>query len=295
MSEKKGLFNDKNLFIVLAVLFVLLGVGYFISLGPLEQPEIDIDVEEIEKAYNAEETSEEDAASSETAAVSGDTRSASDIEAGVPAGQGTASAEITNLPFDMELAKKERILGDPSAPIKVTEHSSFSCGHCGNFHRNTFKQFKENYLDTGKAYLVYSDFPLNASALHATLAARCVPEDRYFEFVQHLFENQENWATETNYLNILEGYAEEYGLAPETFAACVQNKELQEALLNRIRGIQQQYQINSTPSFVINNQEVIGGALPYDAFVEAVEAAVQRIESAQDGAESPEEEPNGAQ
>lgn len=275
MSDQKGVLTDRNLFIVLAILFVILGVGYFLSLGPVPQPEIDIDVEEVEQAYNAEGSEGE---TTEEAAVEGDAETAT---------SGSATATISSeasAPFDMALAKKERILGDASAPIKITEHSSFSCGHCGKFHRETFAEFKEQYIDTGRAYVVFSDFPLNAPALHASLAARCVDEDRYFEFVEMLFARQDDWASQPNYLNILEGYAADYGLDKETFGACVQNKELQEALLTRIRATQQQYKINSTPSFVINNQEVIGGAMDYTNFDLAIQDALQAIEDAQTGA-----------
>ncbi|MBL4804483.1 MAG: DsbA family protein [Alphaproteobacteria bacterium] len=274
MSEQKGLLTDKNLFIVLTILFVILGVGYFLSLGPLKQPEIDIDVSEVEKAYNAMDGEE---------AVGGEDgeEMASDVDEEAmgedTATEETAASDVT-LPFDMANAKKERILGDPSAPIKITEHSSFSCPHCAHFHRDTYPALKENLIDTGEAYLVFSDFPLNAPALHASLAARCVDEDRYFDFVDMLFSRQDDWATQPNYLSILEGYAADFGLDKATFAACVQNKELQETLLNKIRAVQQQYNINSTPSFVINNQEVIGGAFQFPQFEEALEAALKNIE-----------------
>ncbi len=59
--------------------------------------------------------------------------------------------------IDLELALTERVIGNPDAPVKISEHSSFTCGHCGNFHKNVFEQFKTNWLDSGKAYLVFSD------------------------------------------------------------------------------------------------------------------------------------------
>lgn len=291
MSDKNGVLNDRNLFIVLAVLFVILGVGYFLSLGPLKQPEIDIDVTEVEKAYNAESNETED----DAAEIAVDDSNYVESEA-----ETAAISNTTEAPFDMALAKRERILGDSSAPIKVTEHSSFSCGHCGNFHRETFDIFKENYIDTGKAYLVFSDFPLNAPALHASMAARCVAEDQYFDFVKMLFERQDDWATQPNYLNILEGYAADYGLDKPAFVACVQNEELRETLMSRIRATQQQYNISSTPSFVVNNQEVIAGAFPWPGFGEAIEAALVRIEESQSNAApgdvtAPGNETDGAQ
>ncbi|MGB0720728.1 MAG: thioredoxin domain-containing protein, partial [Bdellovibrionales bacterium] len=95
-------------------------------------------------------------------------------------------ADAAPLPqIDVDAALSDRILGDANAPMRISEHSSLTCGHCGAFHKHTFKPFKEKWIDGGKAYLVFSDFPLNAPALHAAMAARCLPDTtRYFEFVQ---------------------------------------------------------------------------------------------------------------
>ena len=63
--------------------------------------------------------------------------------------------------FDLEKASTPRILGNPDAPIKISEHSSFTCGGCAMFHKSNFKMIKEEYIDTGKAYVVFDDFPRN--------------------------------------------------------------------------------------------------------------------------------------
>ncbi|MEZ5813450.1 MAG: thioredoxin domain-containing protein [Alphaproteobacteria bacterium] len=242
--------SDKKLFLGLGVLFLLLAVAYGVSLGPVETeaPELDsAQVEEVEQAFNDEES---------------------------------PAVETVETVFDLEAAKKERILGDSSAPIKISEHSSFSCGHCGKFHNEVFADFKKAYIDTGKAYLVFSDFPLNAPALHATMAARCVSEDRYFDFAADLFATQKDWAYEQNYLSLLEEKAGRYGLDKATFSACVSSEALQKAILERIQGVQAQWEVRSTPSFVVNNQEVISGALSFDKFDAAIQEALTAIESA---------------
>lgn len=172
---------------------------------------------------------------------------------------------------------KERVLGDPNAPVKIIEYSSFTCGHCGNFHQNTFKQFKAEWIDTGKAYLVFSDFPLNGPALHASMAARCVAEDRYFDFVQELFETQNDWATGTGYMEKLKSTAAEYGVSGDEFTACVQDKDVQQAILGRMRAAQAQFEITSTPSFVINNETMVSGAMAYDVFDAAIKEALTPV------------------
>lgn len=178
--------------------------------------------------------------------------------------------------IDVEAALSERILGDPDAPVKVTELSSFTCSHCGRFHKKTFPAFKKAYIDQGRAYLVFTDFPLNAPALHASMIARCLPHERYFDFVQMLFETQSEWAYDAAYLGKLQAKARKYGLSEAYFEACLNSDALQQGIIERQRAAGRQWDINSTPSFVINNKEVITGVLPPHHFAESVERAAQK-------------------
>lgn len=177
--------------------------------------------------------------------------------------------------IDLEASLTERVLGNPDAPVKISEHSSLTCGHCGNFHKKVFQEFKTNWIDTGKAYLVFSDFPLNAPALRASMAARCVKDDaQYHAAIAELFASQDDWAYESDYLTPLKATLAKYGVDSDMFKACIQNKELEAGLLDSVRAAQQQYGINSTPSFVINNAVTISGGTSYEQFNEALEAAV---------------------
>lgn len=188
---------------------------------------------------------------------------------------------------NLEKAKTERVLGDKSAPIKITEHASLTCSHCANFHKNTLPELIKNYVDTGKAYIVFSDFPLNAPALHGSMISRCLPEDQYFEFVKTLFETQEGWAFDVGYMDILKTKAAAFGMSGEQFNACLQSKELEAALLDRIKAVQAQWEVKSTPSFVINNQIVISGAASYAEFEKSLQEALAEIAKKSAEAQAP--------
>ena len=163
-----------------------------------------------------------------------------------------ASAESSAL--NSEEILSERILGNANAPIKITEYSSLTCGHCANFHKTVFPELKEKYIDSGKAYLLFSDFPLNGPAVHASLAARCADQDQYFDMINELFETQDKWAFDlVNYKTFLKSVGEKYGLDEATFTQCTENKALQKAILDKRAEASQQHQINATPSFVIND------------------------------------------
>jgi protein-disulfide isomerase len=248
--EKK---SEARMFLMAALGMIVIGGLYFLSLAPKDSPQSTLEgtqAVEVENAYGEGEQA---------------------------ATHDTASSVVVNEGIDVEKAKVERILGDASAPIKIAEHASFSCPHCAHFHKGPLSEFIKKYVDTGKAYIVFSDFPLNAPALHGTMIGRCIPEERYFNYVGDLFNDQEKWAADASYLTYLKSKALEYGLADDKFEACLKSEPLQTALLDRMKAVQKQWQINSTPSFVVNNQVVISGALSYEEFVKKVEEAVVKI------------------
>lgn len=167
----------------------------------------------------------------------------------------------------------ERALGRADAPVTIVEHSSLTCPHCADFHAETLPKIKEAYIDTGKVRLVFSDFPLNRLALGAAMVARCVDEDRYFGMLDTLFRSQRSWAASEQPLAELERLARFAGLTGDEFTACLDNRTLLQGIQERARAAQQAYGINSTPTFIVNGRKVVG-ALPYDEFEAAIEAAL---------------------
>ncbi len=165
-----------------------------------------------------------------------------------------------------------RGLGDPNAPVTITEHSSLTCGHCGNFHKTTFKEIKEKLIDTGKVYLIFQDFPLEKTALSASMLARCLPEERYFPFIQLLFETQEKWAYTDDPIKHLRQNAQLAGLSSDKADACLANEDLRDGILHNMQQEQTSgIKISSTPTFiVVNEKSVIKGVTDITPFEEAV-------------------------
>lgn len=172
---------------------------------------------------------------------------------------------------EIKAALTERSLGADDAKITIREHSSFTCGHCGNFHKGTYKELKKAYIDTGKVRLVFSDFPLNGPALQASMVARCLDSDRYFDFVQLLFESQEQWAYSADYKTFLQQNAQLVGLSSDKFEACFSSEALRAGLLENMKKTQEEFKISSTPSFVINGEETISGGRNFEAFSKIID------------------------
>ena len=176
---------------------------------------------------------------------------------------GTATAAA---PVDTEKALAERSLGDPSAPVRIEEFASLNCSHCAHFSKETFDKLKEAYIDTGKVYFVFTDFPLNAAAMDAAAVARCLPEERYFQFVKFLFETYDKWSL-GDHTSKLRQNAKLVGMSDGTFDSCLADQKLREGLAAKMQASADKYKLDSTPSFVVNDgAAVLRGALPLAEF-----------------------------
>lgn len=165
-----------------------------------------------------------------------------------------------------------RGVGDPNAPIKIQEFFSLTCNHCADFHTGPYQEIKTKYIDTGKVYFIFQEFPLNGPALYGSMISRCMPEARYESFVDLLLRNQDVWAYSGDFKSSLMQNAKLAGMSEEEFETCFNNKELQQEIATNIAAASEAYKISSTPSFVFNDGERImrGGKnmAAFDAVIE---------------------------
>lgn len=153
----------------------------------------------------------------------------------------------------------DRVLGDPEAPVTIYEYASLACPHCATFHAEVLPKVKEKYIDTGKAKLVYRDFPTGGDggsrATIAAMLARCAPPEQYFGFLDVLFRTQANWFSAPDPIAALGQIGQLGGMGAEAFDACMNN----EALFQGIRDAQVRYgkdlHVESTPTFIFNDDE----------------------------------------
>src|SRR5271168_4105284 len=115
----------------------------------------------------------------------------------------------------------DHVLGKADAPITIIEYASLTCPHCAEFNKEVLPEVKAKYIETGKAKLIYRDFPLDQWALRASVLARCAPADKYFGFVDVLFQNQVTWATAKDPMAALEKIGMLGGVSSAQFSACM--------------------------------------------------------------------------
>jgi protein-disulfide isomerase len=184
------------------------------------------------------------------------------------AGQAVATGQTENLP--MELAADDMVLGSADAPVTIIEYASLTCPHCASFHTETLPTVKSDWIDTGKAKLVYRDFPLDGAALGAAVIAHCAPADRYFPIVGLFFERQKEWAVEGAWRERLTQLAGIAGMDKAAVDSCLADEARKNEVVKRAEEGQAKYAIDATPSFVINGRKV-SGALPLNEFVKVLQ------------------------
>ena len=180
--------------------------------------------------------------------------------------------------LNIEEMMQERVLGDPEAPVTIYEYSSFTCPHCAAFHAETLPDLRTNYIDTGKVKLVFRDFPLEVIALHGSLLARCsATSEQFFRLVEVVFREQRSWVNEEPEIardNLIQ-IGLRAGINENKLRQCLSSQDTADQILIGYRAAQRQYQISSTPTFIIhfnNNERRIQGAQPYQNFVAIIDS-----------------------
>jgi len=151
----------------------------------------------------------------------------------------------------------EMVLGKADAPVTIVEYASMTCPHCAHFHETTLPALTSKYIDTGKVRLVFREFPFDPRAEGAFMLARC-SQDKYFQMVSVLFQQQQNWAAVDNAKDALLQLAKLAGFSQQTFEACLTDQKL----LDDIRSVRERaakdFGVDSTPTFFINGSKFPG-------------------------------------
>ena len=160
----------------------------------------------------------------------------------------------------LDITEKDFVVGNEDAKITIIEYASLSCSHCADFHVNTLETLKKEYIDTGKVRMVFRDYPFNYPALLGSMVLRCIPENYRYDYMNALFKLQPDWVNKKNKKSIQELYKimQSGGMTKEEYDACIYNTELENEILEGVMEAQNQFNIKSTPSFIINGKLVEG-------------------------------------
>tara|TARA_B100000674_G_scaffold368106_1_gene310652 strand:+ start:691 stop:1266 length:576 start_codon:yes stop_codon:yes gene_type:complete len=159
--------------------------------------------------------------------------------------------------FEIVNAETKRIIsGNENAKITIIAYESLTCSHCADFHRDIYPMLKKDYIDTGLAKIEFRHFPLDMAALNASKIAQC-NQNQSLKILESLYLNQQAWVKGNTIEEInknLKKFIKKEGFKID-FEMCINNKVIEDFVLNdRIEGTKN-FKINATPTVIINNKK----------------------------------------
>ena len=166
---------------------------------------------------------------------------------------------ITFFYFESVLAEtkiKPLIEGNVDAKVSIIVYESLTCGHCADFHKDVYPKLKKDFIDTGLVKIEFRSFPLDLAALNASKIAHC-KNDGKSDLLHFLYENQKKWAHGKT-IEHVNYNLKDLIIANENvldFENCLNNKNIEDYILNdRINGAKK-FNIEATPTLIINDKK----------------------------------------
>ncbi|MCK0141293.1 DsbA family protein [Aliiroseovarius sp. F20344] len=179
---------------------------------------------------------------------------------------GVSVAEAQSTDTAVEPAA-DMIIGDENAPITVIEYASFTCPHCANFHEDTFKKLKQNFIDTGKVKFIHREVYFDQFGLWAGMIARCGGDMRYYGLIDLIYGGQKDWIADGSPATIvanLKKLGRTAGMNDDQMDACLQDEASAQSLVAAYQKNAGADEITGTPSFIIDGTKYSN--MDYDEF-----------------------------
>ena len=148
------------------------------------------------------------------------------------------------------------VSGDEKAKITIIAYESLTCSHCATFHKDVYPQLKKDYIDTGLVKIEFRHFPLDVAAFNASKISQC-NQNKSLKILESLYSNQQSWIKGNTVEEVndnLKKFLKNEGFNLD-FEKCINNKEIEDFVLNdRIEGTKN-FKVNATPTIIINNEK----------------------------------------
>ena len=169
-------------------------------------------------------------------------------------------------------------LGPESAPITIVEFGDYQCEACYAWFHNTRDTLIDNYIETGKAKLIFVDLAfLGRDSPKAAQASYCAEDQgQYWEYHTMLYTFQDGhpdsgWADRDR----LNSFAFSLDMNIDEFNDCMDSSKYQKRVkANYDEAVKND--IQSTPTFIIISEDgkkkQFSGAQPYSVFSATIES-----------------------
>ena len=147
-------------------------------------------------------------------------------------------------------------VGEKNAKITIIAYESLTCGHCADFHKNVYPSLKKDFIDKGLVRIEFRHFPLDIAAFNASKIGQC-NNDGNADVLNILYSGQKKWAkgkTPEEATVYLKKFLKDEGVNVD-FEKCLNNKVVEDFVLNdRIEGVKK-FKVNATPTIIINDKK----------------------------------------
>jgi len=171
------------------------------------------------------------------------------------------SSNIDEYSIEQEMEKSNANLktifeGNRNAKIHLIVYESLTCGACAHFHKKVYPNLKQDFISKGLVKIEFRNFPLDLAALNASKIAHCRKNGKS-DILHFLFENQKKWADVENLdqanMKLKKILNDKY--SDISFEKCLNDKVIEDHILeDRITGVKK-FKINSTPTLIINKKK----------------------------------------
>ena len=146
--------------------------------------------------------------------------------------------------------------GVEGAKITIITYESLTCGHCADFHKNVYPSLKKDFIEKGLVKIEFRQIPLDIAAFNASKIGQC-RNDGNADGLNILYSGQKKWArgkTPEEATRYLKKFLEDEGVNLD-FEKCLNNKSIEDYVLNdRIEGVKK-FEVNATPTIIINDKK----------------------------------------
>lgn len=170
-------------------------------------------------------------------------------------------------------------MGNPAAPIKLIEYGSLTCPACAAFAQQSFEPMKAKYIASGKLSFEFRSFLLHSPDLMATMVMQCGGAAPFFGLLEAAYADQQNWLgklsamtpadqqrlqglpiaaqnTALAQMSGLDQFAIQRGVGADAIKQCLADPAMPDKLLKVRDTATKEFNLQGTPTFVINGKTV---------------------------------------
>ena len=146
--------------------------------------------------------------------------------------------------------------GNKTAKIEIIVFESLTCSHCASFHTQIYPKLKKDFIDKEIVKIIFKSFPLDLAALNASKIAHC-NNDGNSKILHLLYKKQNDWIKGEkieDFNSNLRKIIKDENIEVD-FDKCLDDKLLEDHILQqRIEGVKK-YKVNATPTIIINEKK----------------------------------------